>query len=98
MRWANDVTLSPSPAPLNGTPWQARLLSGVLTERGLATLLTLVLVGAMLWGQYRLISDARDVGEKQIAQQERIIVRLDEALTHLQRIEALMARGVGGGP
>lgn len=85
------------PPPVD-EPWYARLGASILTERGLATLLTLVLVGAMLWGQYRLIADARETGNAQVAQQERIIGRLDEALESLRRIEALMARGVGGGP
>jgi hypothetical protein len=81
----------------NGTPWWARLGERVLTSQGLATLIAVMLVVFLMWGAYRVITDVRDVGATQVAQQERIITRLDEALVHLQRIEALLARGTGAG-
>jgi hypothetical protein len=61
-----------------------------LTERGLSTLLTLVLVGALLIGGGRLLSDMIAVGHTQVAQQERLITRLDEAQATLLRIELLL--------
>jgi hypothetical protein len=71
-------------------PWWAAAGQLLLTERGLSTLLTLVLVGALLIGGGRLLSDMIAVGHTQVAQQERLITRLDEAQATLLRIELLL--------
>lgn len=73
---------------MNRPPWWAV----ILTERGLATLLTLVLVGALIIGGGRLLDQLNTTGQQQVAQQERLIVKLTEAQATLERIERLLSR------
>lgn len=81
----------PAPIPPPGEePWQSRVARSILTTQGLGALLSLILVGFLIWGGSRLISDVREVGQAQVLQQERILTKLDEAIDHLKRIEALL--------
>lgn len=87
----------PDPRPAGGS-WYARVLS----ERGLATLLAIVLVVAMLWFVGRLVTDSRDFQTAMIAETARTNEKLQQIQAdhlllkaQLDRIERSLP---GGGP
>lgn len=82
-------------------PWYAR----ILTERGLGTLISIVLIGAILWGGWTLINDSRAFQSQMIAESVRTNEKLEQLTLHhiemkltMERIERLMLANAGSKP
>lgn len=93
------------PRELNGRPWLAKVAGGVLTEHGLGTLLSIVLVLALLWGGYTILTDARAFQSQMIAESVRTNEKLESLqLSHIEhklaldRIERLLLAELGKTP
>ena len=83
----------------NGGPWYARLLN----ERGLGTVMALVLVGALLWLMYSLVQDVRAFQQQMLLEAARtneqlaqIQLGLLEIRLQMDRIERLLINELGG--
>jgi hypothetical protein len=74
---------STAPPARDGGPWWSRLLS----ERGLGTVLAVVLVGAMLWLLIQLVAGAQSYQSTSIAE----AARTNEKLSQLQLSHSEMA-------
>lgn len=92
-------------ADTNHTPWYAKLAGNVLTERGLGTLISIVLIIALLWAGYTLLSDARAFQSQMIAEAVRTNEKLEQmTATHLEmkltldRIERSLLASTGKSP
>jgi ABC-type protease/lipase transport system fused ATPase/permease subunit len=80
-------------------PWYSR----VLNERGLATLLALVLVGAILWFMVALVQDVRSFQAQMLVeaarlndQMQQVQISLLEIRMQMDRIERLLVNELGG--
>jgi hypothetical protein len=79
-------------------PWYARLAASILTTQGLATLLALVLVGALLWFIYQFLDDARAFETTVTVQLAVVNERLDQISEDLERIERIMVGAYSANP
>ena len=93
------------PPPRHGDdgPWYARIGAGVLSERGLGALLSIILVVSILWGGAKLLADVSAFQGAMIAQ----TATMNERLAQLQadhlamkiqmdRIERMLLAANGG--
>lgn len=86
-------------------PWFARMAGGILSERGLGTLISIVLVVAMIWFGIRIVNDFRDFQTQMIAESVRTNEKLEQlAVNHLEmklamdRLERLLLAKSGTTP
>jgi hypothetical protein len=65
----------------------ARIGAAVLSERGVATLISLILIGAFLWLGWQLVSDMKAFQQQMLLE----AARTNEQLTQLQITHAQMS-------